>query len=52
MECIQYFIPNRYFEGLDLIANSLGIFLGMIIYRLLIEKYFEIKQKASKNSDR
>jgi len=52
MECIQYFIPNRYFEGLDLLANSLGIILGMVIYRLLIEKYFEIKQNASKNSDR
>ena len=46
IECIQYFIPNRYFEGLDLIANSLGIFLGIVIYRLLIEKYFEIKQNA------
>lgn len=46
IECIQYFIPNRYFEGLDLIANSLGIFLGIVIYSLLIEKYFEIKQNA------
>ncbi|MGR3301892.1 MAG: VanZ family protein [Candidatus Scalindua sp.] len=44
IECIQYVIPNRLFEGLDLIANLSGIFLGMVIYRLLIEKYFELKQ--------
>ncbi|MFQ5685148.1 MAG: VanZ family protein [Candidatus Scalindua sp.] len=46
IECIQFFVPNRYFEGLDLLANSSGIFLGMVIYRLLIEQYFEIKQNA------
>ena len=46
IECIQYFVPNRYFEGLDLVANCLGVFLGIVIYRLLIEKYFEIKQNA------
>ncbi len=46
IECIQYFIPDRYFEGLDLIANSSGIFLGVVIYGLLIEKYFEIKRKT------
>jgi len=46
IECIQYFIPNRYFEGLDLIVNSLGIFLEILICRLLIERYFEIKQNA------
>ncbi len=47
IECIQYFIPNRDFEGLDMIAGSLGIFLGVIIYKLFIEKYFEIKQIAT-----
>jgi VanZ family protein len=47
IECIQYFIPNRDFEGLDIIASSLGIFLGVIIYKLFIEKYFEIKQNAT-----
>lgn len=38
MECIQYFIPNRYFDGLDMLANALGTALGIIIYSLLIEK--------------
>ncbi len=47
IECIQYFIPDRAFEGLDMIASSLGIFLGVIIYKLFIEKYFEIKQIAT-----
>ncbi len=47
IECIQYFIPDRDFEGLDMIASSLGIFLGVIIYKLFIEKYFEIKQNAT-----
>ena len=42
IECIQYFIPNRDFEGLDVIASSLGIFLGVIIYKLFIETFFEI----------
>ncbi len=47
IEGIQYFIPDRDFEGLDMIASSLGIFLGVIIYKLFIEKCFEIKQIAT-----
>ena len=47
IECIQYFIPNRDFEGIDMLANALGIFLGVLIYKLFIEKYFEIKQNAT-----
>ncbi len=47
IECIQYFIPNRNFAGLDMIASLLGIFLGVIIYKLFIEKYFETKQIAT-----
>ncbi len=47
IECIQCFIPNRDFEGLDMIAGSLGIFLGLIIYKLFIEKYLETKEKAN-----
>lgn len=36
MECIQhYFIKNRYFESLDLIANGFGcIFGGAIFFKL------------------
>ncbi len=47
IECIQYFIPNRDFGGLDIIASSLGIFLGVLIYKFFIEKYFEIKQNTN-----
>ncbi len=47
IECIQYFIPARAFEGLDMVASSSGIFLGVIIYKLFIEKYFEIKQNTA-----
>ncbi len=47
IECIQYFIPNRDFEGLDIIVGLLGIFLGVIIYKLFIDKNFETKQNAN-----
>ena len=29
LEGIQYYLPHRYFEVLDLIANTLGSFLGI-----------------------
>lgn len=47
IECIQYFIPYRDFEVLDMIANSLGVFLGVIVYTLFIEKYLETRQEAN-----
>ncbi len=40
IECIQYFIPNRQFELLDMLANLLGAILGVVIYYLIIEKCF------------
>ena len=40
IECIQYFIPNRQFDVLDMLANLLGAVLGVILYYLIIEKYF------------
>ncbi|MBC8555338.1 MAG: VanZ family protein [Candidatus Brocadiales bacterium] len=40
IECIQYFIPNRMFDVLDMLANVLGTILGIIIYYLIIEKCF------------
>ncbi len=40
IECIQYFIPNRQFDVLDMLANLLGTILGVIIYYLIIEKCF------------
>ena len=41
IECIQYFMPNRQFDFLDMLANLLGTVLGVIIYYLIIEKFFE-----------
>jgi len=40
IECIQYFMPNRQFDFLDMLANLLGTILGVIIYYLIIEKFF------------
>jgi VanZ family protein len=40
IECIQYFIPNRQFDVLDMLANLLGMVLGVIIYYLIREKFF------------
>ena len=40
IECIQYFIPNRQFELLDMLANLLGAILGVVIYYLITEKCF------------
>ncbi len=40
IECIQYFIPNRMFDILDMLANVLGTLLGVILYYLIIEKCF------------
>ncbi len=44
VECIQYIIPGRHFDGLDLISNTLGIVLGVIVYYYFIEKYFVTKR--------
>ena len=30
MEVGQYFVPGRYMSGLDLVANTLGVFLGAV----------------------
>lgn len=39
LECIQYFIPDRMFDVLDMLANVLGAFLGTLLYYFIIEKY-------------
>ncbi len=38
IECIQYFIPNRQFDVLVMLANLLGAILGAVLYYLIIEK--------------
>lgn len=38
IECIQYFIPNRYFSFLDVVADIVGIFIGIVIYNKMYRK--------------
>jgi len=39
IEVLQYFVPNREFSLLDVVANAAGLAIGVIIMRL-----FEVKQ--------
>lgn len=43
IECIQYFMPDRQFDILDMLANLLGTVLGVIIYYVVIERFFNKK---------
>ncbi len=44
MECMQYlFFPNRYFEYEDMLANSIGSFLGLLSIKYLYYYHFNIK---------
>ncbi len=39
MEVMQYtFFPGRYFENLDIIANIIGSFTGLLFYKFFNEK--------------
>ncbi|WP_096895856.1 VanZ family protein [Candidatus Scalindua japonica] len=40
IECIQYLIPNRNFDILDMLANLLGTIVGVMIYYFIINKHF------------
>ena len=51
IECIQYFIPNRQFDVLDMLANLLGTVLGLIIYYLIIEKFFNKRSGVAAKVD-
>ncbi len=51
IECIQHFIPNRMFDLLDMLANVLGAVLGVIIYYLIIEKFFNKRIGITVNVD-
>ena len=51
IECIQYFIPNRMFDILDMLANVLGAILGVIIYNLIIEKFINKRIGITANVD-
>ena len=56
IEVIQYFLPYRSWELLDLLANEIGILIGVIIaikftsgWSLLIEKYICYFNDGTKN---
>lgn len=34
IEIVQYFIPGRDFSGLDVVADSIGIVIGVILFML------------------
>lgn len=38
IECVQYFLPYRSFEVLDILANFLGIVLGLCVYVILFRR--------------
>ena len=38
IECVQYFLPYRDFSLLDLSADGVGIFIGMVTYNLYEKK--------------
>ena len=38
IEIVQYFIPGRYFSALDVVADSIGILLGIGLYKLYMKR--------------
>jgi len=50
IEFIQYFIPNRQFDILDMLANVLGAVLGAILYYLIIERCFNKRIGVAANT--
>ena len=42
LELFQIWIPNRYFEFLDIFANFFGIIVGMYGFKLFMIKYDKI----------
>ncbi len=51
IECIQYFVPGRMFDLLDMLANVLGTLLGMILYYLIIEKCINKMSGVAENTN-
>ena len=39
--CQGYFLPSRYFEIYDLIANIIGYFIGIGLYNLIKSKAYD-----------
>lgn len=43
IEATQYFIPGRFFSLMDIVADSIGIIIGIIVWRSMgvSEKFFK-----------
>lgn len=35
IEIIQYFIPGRFFSLLDIVADSIGIVIGLVVWKMI-----------------
>jgi VanZ family protein len=44
IEVTQYFIPGRFFSLMDIVADSIGIAIGVVVY-LLFNRVCQIKGK-------
>jgi len=45
IEFIQHFVPGRVMSGLDIVANSLGVFIGVIVTYLLFDRIILLLKK-------
>ena len=48
METAQYFLPSRYFDALDLLANWLGVFAGFALTVIVQLSYKILAKKPNK----
>jgi VanZ family protein len=43
IEATQYFIPGRFFSLMDIVADSIGILIGLAVYRYLCSSRYVSK---------
>lgn len=46
IEVIQHFVPGRFMSGYDMIANAIGVFLGLIITAIAFKPISKILKLA------
>ena len=46
-ELHQHFVPNRYFDLYDFILDSIGVFLGFLIYLALVKIINRLNEKSN-----
>jgi len=40
IEIVQYFIEGRFFSFMDIIADAIGILIGIVSYKILLQRKF------------